>query len=599
MGQQRWWEYRDDDATIRLDNWLLGALQPGRYCGFDLKITNNATLTLDHAKTGIKYSDKDNNLSAEVGALMSKTGVVVKEDEDITFTFLPNATSSRRIDTIYMQHRYKDGVEGGEQASYGYLPGTPGLSPSPPALTDESTQIVIGYLDVPPSTSIIDDTVNWIASKPPIPTTSRKGYNGQNKKLLEKNLSVNTSEISEFSYDGYSDIKLNLIVNNYSGTYKVYVTVDPNLEEANYAEFNLEIRNLVSGNFATKFNIDIYKRKSVGGFETIIGRGNSDEIFGVGAGYLSFTIKMNSNGPYVANEYKTAYHHKGRVNFSNFAPIYGLTYNAGSSSIIDIASNDSFPAYINSGAAELKGIRRSQNSTPPAQGTKILIEGTRGSGTKILDGSTDSSVGYYPFTLGRSDALLTEVPSRNAVFTRQPFVIAAGNVCTAVFSGSSWYILESTLSTRIDPIVSGLNRVYVDTQTINNRAVDGVRIFTENEGNKTGSTSLYRPDFDYPFAMGDANALVIIKGGASFGGDDGEQSMTISLKDGSRTIDSVKAQTQNGRGGATVMPFTLTATLFVNQQSDLDDLIVTWSEGGSSTYSDILEVKSNIIFLPR
>ncbi len=170
MAETRNWNYLDEDNTDAINQWQLGIHKSGVYCGFDLdKVTATALqLKLIHTGTGIAEVDKDLNVLNKRGVMMTKQGVVIKQDAAITLVIGANATANYRIDTIYCEHEYIETM-GGAASTIAVIQGTAGATPVAPALANPEKQTVIGYLVLPPNFSDITvDAVEWIKNVNPL-----------------------------------------------------------------------------------------------------------------------------------------------------------------------------------------------------------------------------------------------------------------------------------------------------------------------------------------------------------------------------------------------------------------------------------------------
>ena len=152
--QTRSWEYRSDDKTIDINQWLLGVIEPGVYRGFNFLKTANMVLNLVQNTTGFSAVRKDLSESAPTGLIISKQGVFIREDSPITLAINPGS-SSPRIDLIVCNHQFIE-VAGGQQASYSVIQGTPAANPTAPGLTSPKTQVIIGELYLPAGVTRLD-----------------------------------------------------------------------------------------------------------------------------------------------------------------------------------------------------------------------------------------------------------------------------------------------------------------------------------------------------------------------------------------------------------------------------------------------------------
>lgn len=168
MAQKRRWNFKDDDATADINRWLTGILYPGLYHGFDFNPTANMNLNLVHTSTGFKDVDKDATESDFTSLIITRNGTIVKENSAITINGVAAGHATLgRIDIVVLSHIYV-AVTGGSTALYSIITGTPSGSPVAPALADPNTQIKIGELFIPATTTVLTaGGVTWTRSVPP------------------------------------------------------------------------------------------------------------------------------------------------------------------------------------------------------------------------------------------------------------------------------------------------------------------------------------------------------------------------------------------------------------------------------------------------
>lgn len=147
MAQERFWNWKDDDSTFRL-NWRDLIIIPyGLYGGFDADLNNGMTLTLQHNSAGLNKVKKDLSVTPDLGIWKSKQGVVVVEDSPIQLP-ISTGTGKPRIDLIVAEHEYIE-TTGGATAVYKVIQGTPAPNPTEPVLTYPTKQVILGRLRVP------------------------------------------------------------------------------------------------------------------------------------------------------------------------------------------------------------------------------------------------------------------------------------------------------------------------------------------------------------------------------------------------------------------------------------------------------------------
>lgn len=155
MAQIRFWNYLADDKTVDISRANTGIFPAGVYRGFDAALAAGMNLTLQHATTGYKYVDKTQAETDWLGHIMTRQGVIIQEDTPKVLPVDTNPSGFTRIDTVIVSHEYEE-VEGGAEALYSVIRGTPSGSPVAPSVNDPKTDVVIGYLILPPATTSLD-----------------------------------------------------------------------------------------------------------------------------------------------------------------------------------------------------------------------------------------------------------------------------------------------------------------------------------------------------------------------------------------------------------------------------------------------------------
>lgn len=168
MGQKIFYQWKDDDLTWDLSRQRLGILEPGLYRGFDADLSqNDMNLRLRHNVTGATEIDQALATSAPFGVVVTTQGAVVRDDTNPIILPINTTGAQGRIDTVYLEHYYVT-TPGGIAASYGVIQGTPAANPVAPALTNPATQIVLGYLYLPPlCTDLYGGLAEW--TRPEVP----------------------------------------------------------------------------------------------------------------------------------------------------------------------------------------------------------------------------------------------------------------------------------------------------------------------------------------------------------------------------------------------------------------------------------------------
>lgn len=165
MAQERFWNWRDDDFTFRINHWLLGIHEPGLYRGFDVNLNPGLSLQLTHNVTGHSKAKEDKSFSPPTGIYITPQGSVINEDDSITLAVSPNNTAIDRYDIVVATHEYSR-LEGGLSASYIIIQGDNlgNIADVP----DPSTDVLLGVLRMGPnSTSLSSENVEYIRSDVP------------------------------------------------------------------------------------------------------------------------------------------------------------------------------------------------------------------------------------------------------------------------------------------------------------------------------------------------------------------------------------------------------------------------------------------------
>lgn len=177
MAQERFWNWRDDDLSFRLNHWLLGIHESGLYRGFDVVLTAGLSIQLNHSQTGYKKILEDKQSSEFTGVYITPQGSVINENEPISLPVSANNTSTERYDLIVASHEYSR-LEGGLTASYQIVEGN--SSGDIPELPDPSTDVLLGVLRLPANTtSLSSNGVEYLKSEVP-------DFSGVNERYIKK-----------------------------------------------------------------------------------------------------------------------------------------------------------------------------------------------------------------------------------------------------------------------------------------------------------------------------------------------------------------------------------------------------------------------------
>lgn len=141
MARTRFIDYRANDSTELLNNFLRGILEAGVYLGFN--VTNGSSLGL-----WLKFThDTDpDNTGEKLGVLLTHDGVVIQENEDqdnvvqgSVFGGTPN------IHYVVASYTYNKALPNNDVV-YAIKQGTSGSPPTPPGLTDDEVLLAEIYL---------------------------------------------------------------------------------------------------------------------------------------------------------------------------------------------------------------------------------------------------------------------------------------------------------------------------------------------------------------------------------------------------------------------------------------------------------------------
>lgn len=372
--QERYWEFKDDDLTVRLNSWLMGIIFPGLYAGFDLVVTGNSTITLNHNTTGFVYNDINNNPKNPVGIMIGQGGDIIKEDVAVTLTLTPNSSSAPRLDVIYMQHRYRDGVQGGEQATYGIITGSPSLNLVAPALTDPTTQTIVGYLYVPSGTSVVNSDVKWERSKAPIPRAGLWDSQNRGDLLHAPSGSSSTVELRADVSQKYVTVAP---ANGASGVHNIYIK---NTIVSEDIQWYFNILDFVSAGVNSNFELKIYFVDSISG--TLIKSYKQTDFDGSGE-VVRLKLRRKGTSYVVMSEDRESDFHSNKRNESRKMDVtYPLTTvnhnpDVSRNTLIEIPDENTYPSYVVFTGAVLNGITKCK------PGTRLTIEAGHASGLQI------------------------------------------------------------------------------------------------------------------------------------------------------------------------------------------------------------------------
>lgn len=204
MAQFRTFEFQSDDTTKSLNEWLLGIIPSGLYCGFDeIEIRNDMQLNLLHTFTSFNFDSKNK------GIYISKSGVRIIEDTQVVVGLVSPTTFGQRIDLIVATHTYSL-VAGGSPALYSIIEGIESNSPVAPIVVNN--QIVIGELYLPQNCSSLNNVdVKYTRAKTPLLANdfyylNKKANLDDNNKIIISQIPVEINKT--FIYEDITDRNL-------------------------------------------------------------------------------------------------------------------------------------------------------------------------------------------------------------------------------------------------------------------------------------------------------------------------------------------------------------------------------------------------------
>lgn len=161
-----YWNYKEEDSTLLLNQFLNGILPPGVYGGFDA-VPFDGSMLLRLSQNNAVEEISIAGTSKKIGVIKTKQGVIVAEDTQVELLIDPTTTLPR-IDIITIQHQYQ-AVINASIPFYSIIKGTPALNPIPPSLTIPAYQMKIGELRLPANCNVLNTLgVEWLKELSPI-----------------------------------------------------------------------------------------------------------------------------------------------------------------------------------------------------------------------------------------------------------------------------------------------------------------------------------------------------------------------------------------------------------------------------------------------
>lgn len=143
MARIRYFDFRAPDATLSLNEWRRGILQPGVYFGYNcVPGSGGLALTLE--------MDVDpDKPGAFLGTIITRDAVTIQETEDLddVVTLAAADPVNPRIDLLVATYIYNAGLPNND-VTYEVVTGTPAAAPVAPAITDN--QLILAQINVAP-----------------------------------------------------------------------------------------------------------------------------------------------------------------------------------------------------------------------------------------------------------------------------------------------------------------------------------------------------------------------------------------------------------------------------------------------------------------
>lgn len=167
MGQQ-FNKYKDPVKSSDRLLERIGIITQGRYQGFDkmiqgATISGSISISLEH-NPGISFLDPASSHSIKAGIAVTPQGTIIHETDPIDPPSLAldyNQTDNPRIDLVVMEHVYKADIPGDNPPTYLIISGTAAQGPTPPALTNPKTQVILGQIYVPSHTTSFTTSLGY------------------------------------------------------------------------------------------------------------------------------------------------------------------------------------------------------------------------------------------------------------------------------------------------------------------------------------------------------------------------------------------------------------------------------------------------------
>lgn len=168
--QRRFWNWKDDDLTIDISQWLIGLIDSGRFRGFDPILNGGMSLVLNHNTSGATRVDKTGSLIGKFGVLSTKQGIIVQEYDTISLPVPTTPAGFYRKGVVVFTHEYVE-ITGGQEGVYSLIMSADipiGEASAFPPLPNEPFQTILGYLTIPQNcTSLTDPDVVYVQGSVP------------------------------------------------------------------------------------------------------------------------------------------------------------------------------------------------------------------------------------------------------------------------------------------------------------------------------------------------------------------------------------------------------------------------------------------------
>lgn len=156
MTRIKYWDYKQEDLTLYLNEWRRGVLQPGVYFGFNASPGTSGGLNVD-----LDMDADPDKSGSYLGTLITRDGVTVQETEDLADVDACTAAHPTlpRIDLLVCTYVY-NASEPANDVTYEIIEGTAASNPSVPSYSENQLPIAQIYVAAAQTTLTADDIVD-------------------------------------------------------------------------------------------------------------------------------------------------------------------------------------------------------------------------------------------------------------------------------------------------------------------------------------------------------------------------------------------------------------------------------------------------------